>query len=76
MPVDGFHRFDDLGDAAVQRFHRFHCRVVNPGMTHHIAIWIVADDGVVLAAVNGGQQFVGQFGGAHFWLQIVGRDLR
>ncbi|MOA51032.1 hypothetical protein D3C78_1741260 [compost metagenome] len=63
-----------MGDAAIQRFDRFHRRIINTGMADHIAVRVVTYDGIVFAAVDGAEQFIGQFRRAHFRLQIVGRD--
>ena len=45
-------------------------------MANHIAVRVVTDDSVILAAFDGRDQFLGQLGGTHFRLQVVSGDLR
>ena len=45
-------------------------------MTDHVAVRVVADDDVVLAALDGRNQLVGQLFGAHLRLQVIGSHFR
>ncbi len=45
-------------------------------MANHVAVRVVTDDGVVLAAFDGCNQLLGQLGRTHLWLQVVGGDFR
>jgi hypothetical protein len=60
----------------IHRFHRLDRGGQAAGMADHVRVGEVQDDHVVLAGVDRGDRFVGQFGGGHFRLQIVGGDFR
>ena len=45
-------------------------------MANHVAVRVVADDDVVLAALDGADQLVGQLFGAHLRLQVIGGHFR
>ena len=67
---------DDAADADVERFHRLARGVEVAGVADHVAVRVVADDRVVLAALDRLDQLVGDLGRAHLGLQVVGGDLR
>ncbi len=62
--------------ALVEAFHRRHRGAEDPGMPHHVAVRVVAQDQVEALRINGGDEAVGNLVGAHFGLQVVGGDLR
>ncbi len=63
-------------DAVVNGFTRFDGGIEHTGVTNHVAIRVVTDDDVVLAALDGRNQLVSQLFGAHFRLQVIGRHFR
>ena len=67
---------DDLARTLVHRFHRLDRRVEYAGVADHVAVGKVEDDHVIFAAVQPGEQLVGDQVGAHLRLQVVGRNLR
>ena len=65
-----------LCDALIQCFDGFDRCVIVAGMADHVAVGVVADDQIVLAATNRRAQAFGQLGCRHFGLQIVGGHVR
>ena len=76
LAANGFNRFCDLFNAVIQRFNRFNRCFHHSGMTNHVAVRVVTNDGVVFSALNRRNQFFGQLSRAHLRLQIVGRNFR
>ena len=66
---------DQVLPTLIQRLDRRYSRGEVATVAHHVAVGVIAHDGVVLAAVNGLHQFLGYRCGAHLWLQIVGGDI-
>ena len=59
---------DDLARTLVHRFHRLDRRVKYAGVADHVAVGKVEDDHVIFAAVQPGEQLVGDQVGAHLRL--------
>ena len=76
LAANGLNRFSHLLNAVIQRFNRFNRCFHHPGVTNHVAVRVVTNDGVVFTALNRCNQLLGQFSRAHFRLQIVGRNFR
>ena len=74
--ADFFQRFDNPAHAGVQAFHGFDGGIEHAAVAHHVAVGVVDHDHVVTLVLNGIDDFVGDFGRAHFRLQVVGRDFR
>src|SRR5690606_20105160 len=62
----------DAADALVQAFHGLDRGLEHPGVTHHVAVGVVDDDDVVTLLLDGLDNAVGDLGGAHFGLQVIG----
>ena len=74
LAADGLHRLYRAADAFVENFNRAGGGGQIAGVAYHVAVGVVADDGIVFFALNRRHQFVGDFARAHFRLQIVGGD--
>lgn len=61
LSTHGLNCFRDFFHAVIQRFNRFNRRFHHPGVTYHVAVRIVTDNGVVFAALDCRNQFFGQF---------------
>ena len=68
-------RLDDPPEAGVDGLHGTDGRVEYAGVANHVAVGVVADDGVVAVPVDGVHQPVGDLDGAHGGREVVGRDL-
>src|SRR5699024_10871687 len=64
-----------LAHALVHGLHGLHSGVKHAGVTHHVAVGEVEDDDVVLAALDALNGLLGDLGGAHRGLQVIGRHL-
>ena len=64
-----------LAEAGIDGFDRLDGRLQDAGVAHHVGVGVVADDGVVLAAVDRLDQLVGHLEGAHFRLEVVGGNV-
>ena len=67
---------DDAADAGVEHLDCPRRRLELAGMADHVAVGVVADDRIVAARFDRGDQLVGDFERAHLGLEIVGRDFR
>ncbi len=71
-------RLDGLlkpAEAMIDRLRRLRRRGEDAAMAHHIAVGIIDDDEIELAALDRGDELVGHLRRRHFRLEIVGRDL-
>ena len=74
--VAGFKRLVDTPETQVHRFHRFNGRFQIAGVTHHIRVGVIHDDGVEFVFLDGLYHRVGDAFGAHLGLQIVSGNFR
>jgi len=74
LAADRAHRLDHATDASVQHLDGLRGGFHVAGMPHHVAVGVIADDGVILAAQDRGFELVGHFKRAHFRFQVVSRD--
>ena len=58
--------------AGVHGLHGLHSSLEHAGVTHHVAVGVVEDEGIVLAGLDSLHHLVGDLIGAHLRLQIVG----
>jgi hypothetical protein len=70
------HRFLHRSEAAVYRLDRRHRRLELPGMPHHVRIGVVQHDEIEASSLDRGDHALRHFGGGHFGLEIIGRNLR
>src|SRR5690606_34736017 len=62
----------DAAYALVQAFHGLDRGLEHPGVANHVAVGVVDDNDVVTLLLDGLDNAVGDLGGAHFWLQVIG----
>ena len=70
-----FEALPDSAEALVDLLDRFDGRFETAGVAHHVGVGEVHDDDVEVAFAHGVDDDIGDTVGAHFGLQIVGRDL-
>ena len=74
LAADCFKRIHHLLQGRINRFNRLNCRRYDAGMPYHVAIGVIADDDIILAAEDSIDQMTGDFGKASFRLQVISPD--